>query len=253
MIEIKNDERLDIVNDDLKLIQRKNGLTFGTDALLLASFINEKEKSAAEFGSGTGIISFLLIQRKKAKKIFAYEVQDVFSTLIEKNAFINNMQDQIVVHKKDIRDADVSENDGELEYIFSNPPYMKNGAGLSNDSNEKNIARREVFGTIEDFCIGARKLLKYGGKFYLVYRPDRMSTLLFALKNSSLEPKRITFVHPDTYSPPSLLLIEAKKCGGEELKITKPLFIYKNVSHKEYTEDMSYIYANGSFPEEFYK
>ncbi len=247
------DERLDTVNDSIKLIQRKNGLTFGTDALLLASFINEKNKCAAELGAGTGIISLLLLSREKAKHIYAYEVQEQFAELTQRNARLNGYSDSLTVHLKDVRDATPAENGGELDYLFSNPPYMKNGTGLSNYRDEKNIARREVFGTIEDFCMCAKKLLKFGGRFYSVYRPDRLASLIFALKRASIEPKRITFVHPCSDTPPSLVLIEARLGGGEELKITKPLIIYKNKKHTDYTDDMKNIYDIGSFPEDFYK
>ena len=252
-IEISSEERLDTVNDQIKLIQRKKGLTFGTDALLLASYINEKESPAAEFGTGTGIISLLLLSRNKADKIYAYEVQEEFADLAERNARINGLDRRLIIHAKDVRDSSSEDTDGEVEYVFSNPPYMKSGAGLTNAASEKNIARREVFGTIDDFSKSAKKLLKYQGSFYLVYRPDRLGTLISSLKTHSLEPKRVTFVHPDIDSPPSLLLIEARLGAGEELKITKPLILYKNKEHTEYTEDMSYIYEVGSFPEEYYK
>ena len=54
-------ERIDEVNENLSLIQKKDGLTFGTDAFLLASFIKSApSKKAAELGAGTGIISRLL-------------------------------------------------------------------------------------------------------------------------------------------------------------------------------------------------
>ena len=59
-------ERCDYVNDSLKLIQETDGLTFGTDALLLAGFIKGKYKYGCEFGSGSGIISMLLLTRGKA-------------------------------------------------------------------------------------------------------------------------------------------------------------------------------------------
>ena len=53
-------ERLDKVNENITLIQKKDGLTFGTDAFLLASFIKSTpSKTAAELGAGTGIISLL--------------------------------------------------------------------------------------------------------------------------------------------------------------------------------------------------
>ena len=43
-------ERIDYVNDSLSLIQKTDGLTFGTDALLLAGFICGKYATAAELG-----------------------------------------------------------------------------------------------------------------------------------------------------------------------------------------------------------
>ena len=51
-------ERLDEINEDLKLIQRKGGLTFGTDAYLLSAFVKKNTSgSCADFGCGTGVIS----------------------------------------------------------------------------------------------------------------------------------------------------------------------------------------------------
>ena len=47
------DERLDEVNENLRLIQKTNGLTFGTDAYLLAAFVRPMPSSfAVELGGG---------------------------------------------------------------------------------------------------------------------------------------------------------------------------------------------------------
>ena len=64
-------ERCDFVNDNLNLIQDTEGLTFGTDALLLAGYISGKYKSGCELGSGSGIISMLLLTREKLAKCVA--------------------------------------------------------------------------------------------------------------------------------------------------------------------------------------
>ena len=62
-------ERLDEVNDDLKLIQSKDGLTFGTDAYLLAAYMSEmRVDTAVELGGGTGIISLLTATHERAKR-----------------------------------------------------------------------------------------------------------------------------------------------------------------------------------------
>ena len=58
-VNLQPDERLDEINENLSLIQKKDGLTFGTDAFLLAAFMKSRVKTAADFGSGTGVASLL--------------------------------------------------------------------------------------------------------------------------------------------------------------------------------------------------
>ena len=250
---LNDNERLDKVNDNISLIQRKNGLTFGTDALLLAAYISKHGNTACELGSGTGIISLLLLQRKKADKVYAFELQKEFASITEKNALLNDLHDKLIVINRDVREASSTNIESEADFVFTNPPYMKMGAGLCNFHDEKNIARREVFGTISDFCLCAKRLLKFGGRFYCVYRPDRLAELICSMRGASIEPKRLTFVHTESDSPPSLVLVEGRMGAGEELCVTRPLIIYKDQTHKEYTDDLKYIYEKGLFPEDRFK
>lgn len=241
-------ERIDYVNDSLKLIQKTDGLTFGTDALLLAGYISGKYKNALEIGGGTGIISMLLLTRKKADTATAVEVQEEFSELIEKNAELNGLSDRLCAKLCDIRDY---KSDKEFDLIYTNPPYMKTDSGKANAMDKKNIARHEVFGDIGDFTRSAKRLLKFGGTFAVVYRPDRLVDLISAMRDSSIEPKRFTFVHADTESESSMVLIEGKSGGKSGAILTRPLIIYKDKKHSEYSEDMKYIMENGSFPDGF--
>lgn len=247
-MELKMNERLDYVNDDIELIQNTDGLTFGTDALLLAGYINGKYKRGVELGGGTGIISMLLLARGKIEKIDCVEIQDEFAELIGRNAEHNNFSDRLFPICCDVRDY---RSDKEFEIVFTNPPYMKTTSGKSNLDDKKNLARHEVAGTIFDFCRAASKALKYGGSFAVVYRPDRLIDLIDAMRKAGLEPKRMTYVHANAASEPSMVLIEAKKGGKCGLKLTRPLLIYKNKDNKEYSEDMSYIMNEGSFPKEY--
>ena len=81
-MQLKENERLDEVNDRLSLIQNTEGLTFGTDALLLAAYIGRGYKSGIELGGGTGIISMLLATRGKIEKISCVEIQEEYAELI---------------------------------------------------------------------------------------------------------------------------------------------------------------------------
>ena len=241
-------ERCDFVNDNLRLIQKTDGLTFGTDALLLAGYVSGKYKCGCELGSGSGIITMLMLTREKLDSAVALEVQEEYAKLTEENAALNGLGDKITVVNTDLRDYKPR---GEFDIVYTNPPYMKTDSGRSNALEKKNIARHEVCGGIQDFCLKAKELLKFGGSFAVVYRPDRLCDLIDSMRKSAIEPKRITFVHADTDSEPSMVLIEGKRGGKCGLLLTKPLIIYRDKAHAEYTDDMKYIMENGSFPSAF--
>lgn len=247
-MKLKKNERLDYVNDDIELIQNTDGLTFGTDALLLAGYINGKHSHGVELGGGTGIISMLLIARGKVDLIDCLEIQEEYAELIGRNAEHNNLSDRLFPICVDVRDY---RPEKECEIVFTNPPYMKTTSGRANLADQKNVARHEVAGTIYDFCRAGAKALKYGGTFAVVYRPDRLIDLIDAMRGSGLEPKRMTYVHANESSDPSMVLIEAKKGGKCGLKLTRPLLIYKNKDNKEYSSDMNFIMNVGSFPKEY--
>ncbi len=244
IIDRESETVTDRVNDGIVLTQRTKGLKFGTDALLLAAYMPEQKKPirAAELGSGTGIISLLALQRKKADRIFAYEIQESYAELTRFNAAQNGMEDRLTVICKNIKDASSADCGGELDAVFSNPPYMALGAGLQCTEGEKDIARREICGTAADFAAAASRLLKWGGTFYCVYRPERVITLISALKDARLEPKKLTFVYEHPEAEPCLVLCAARKGSGEGVKVTRPLYLRKDKSNAEYTSETQAIY-----------
>lgn len=241
------EERIDTVNDNIELIQKKDGLTFGTDALLLAGYIDSGGGRALEIGGGTGIISLLTLSRGKFDTVDVLEVQEDFAELSERNARRNSLSDKMRVICADVREFEAHK---QYDAVFTNPPYMKTNTGKANAVSRKNVARHEVNGDIEDFLKAAKRLLKYGGKFYAVYRPDRLTDLIFAMRSVGIEPKRMTVVHADAMHEPSMVLIEGRLGGGAALKLTRPLIIHSN-SRKE-SDDMAYIIENGCFPDDFY-
>lgn len=247
-MELLENERIDYVNDNLNLIQKTGGLTFGTDALLLAGYINTKSAVGAEFGGGSGIISLLLLTRKKLSSATAIEVQKEYAELTERNASLNGLSDRLTSVCTDVRDFKSEES---FDIIYTNPPYMKADSGRANAEDKKNIARHEVMGDISDFCHAARRNLKYGGIFAAVYRPDRLADLICAMRDAKIEPKRMTLVFADSEATPSMVLIEGRSGGRSGMNTTPPLIIYRDRSHKEYTEDMNYVMEHGSFPDKF--
>lgn len=241
-------ETLTKVNENINLIQNKNGLTFGTDAFLLASFIKQQKNSVAvELGGGTGIISLLCASREKFKTIYCAEIQESFANIIDRNTKLNYLDGKVISLCSDIRELKSASIGCEVDAVFSNPPYMKTDSGKRNEFDEKYIARHEVCGDISDFCSCAKRLLKHGGFFYCVWRPDRLVDLVCAMRENSLEPKEICFVHANTKSEPSIVLIKAKKGASSGSVICKPLFLNEDDNSKMLTERAKKIYEECNF------
>ena len=154
--------RLDVVNDKLKLIQNTSGLTFGTDALLLAGYVSGKGGVGCELGAGSGIISMLLLSREKLERADAVEVQGSYAELIRRNAELNSLADRLSGIHADIRDFG---NAGAYDTVYTNPPYMKNDSGKANMTDDKNIARHEIMGDIaprqRGYCASAAAPTQY--------------------------------------------------------------------------------------------
>ena len=104
MTKIYEGERIDEVNDKIKLIQKTDGLTFGTDALLLAGYVGGKGARGLELGAGSGIISFLLLTREKLARATALEIQKSYAELTERNAELNSLSERMEILNIDLRD-----------------------------------------------------------------------------------------------------------------------------------------------------
>ena len=242
---LEENERLDEVNDKLRLIQKTDGLTFGTDALLLAAFVAKKAKRALEIGGGSGIVSLLLATRERCSYIDCLEVQETYAALIERNVHLNGLDGRVNAVCADARAFPLRADTGSYDAVFSNPPYMTVDSGAACDSDTKEIARHEHFGGIADFAATASRALKYGGAFYAVFLPERLADLISACRASNLEPKRLCFVSARSELPPSMVLLEARRGGKPGLFVTPTLILKKDGLD---TEEMSYILEHGKFP-----
>lgn len=228
------DERIDEVNEGIRLIRNIRGLTFGTDAYLLAAYVHARPRArAVDLGSGTGIIPLLLLSKGKIADAVAVEVQPTFADLIARNAALNGMEERLrplCANVKELRALDLG---FEADLVVSNPPYMRCDSGRRNENEEKYVARHEVCGDIHDFCAAAGRLLKHGGHFVSVWRPDRLTELLAAMRDAHLEPKRMTYVHADEESEPSMVLTDAVKGAAPSLRVTAPLLLHPSETKGE--------------------
>jgi regulator of sigma E protease len=75
-----------------------------------------------------------------------------------------------------------------------NPPYKPVGTGIESLSEADKIARHETMCTIDDAVAAAAKLLKFGGRFCMCHRPERLCDIIVSMRAGGVEVKRIRFV-----------------------------------------------------------
>ena len=243
-MELKNGERIDDLQfKNLKIIQNEEGFCFGIDAVLLSDFAKEMKKSdtVVDFCTGTGIIAILLSGKvEKIKKIYAVEIQKEGAEMANRSVKLNKLEDKIEVLNRDLKDIDDVLKVGSVDAITVNPPYKPINSGIINDEDSLRIARHEICCTLEDILKQSSKLLKFGGSFYMVHRPERLVDIMFYMRKYKIEPKRIRFVHPNENAASNLVLVEGTRGGKPFLKFEKPLYVYDKSG--KYTDEILKIY-----------
>ena len=231
------------IDDKHSIYQFTEGFSFGTDAVLLSSFISPKKTGVGlELGTGTGIIPLLLSIHKKFGKIYALEIQEDYADLARENISLNGYEDKVEVICGDLKDVE-KHVPFYCDFVFSNPPYMKSESGKQNDCEKKRIARHEVHCNIKDVCRAAASRLQDKGEFYCVYRLTRLAELFSAMEKVDLEPKNIVFVTPKKDSPPELILVRAVKGAKPGLK-SRSIFVIQD-EKGEKTPETKLLYETG--------
>ncbi|MBQ6183370.1 MAG: methyltransferase [Clostridia bacterium] len=230
------------VNYGIKLTEFAGGIRFGTDSLLVSEFC-PRCSNAVDLGSGSGVIGLLLLAAGKAKNVTGVEISSEYARLAVRNAGQNGFSREYSCVCADVADVKRFFGAGTFGLCVSNPPYLPAGTGVTNESGLKHAAFHETASDIGGFCAAAAYLLKYGGRFCCVYRPEYVQRLLAAAGGNGLALKRLRFVHPDRVSPPSLLLAEFRKGGGAGASVLPPLFIYDDTEHKKFGAEIQKIIA----------
>lgn len=243
MIDLKSDERLDDLNrNGYKIIQNKKRFCFGMDAVLLSGFAVVKEgETVLDLGTATGIIPILLEAKTDGKHFTGLEIQEESVEMAERSVAYNGLRDKVDIVCGDIKEASGIFGMSVFDVVVTNPPYINDKHGLKNPDISMAIARHEVLCTLEDVIRESAKVLKPGGRMYMVHRPHRLAEIIDVMRRYKLEPKRLKMVHPFIDKEANMVLIESVRGGKPMVKVEKPLIIYKEQG--VYTDEIYEIYG----------
>lgn len=226
MINLAADEKIEPLGNNMEIVVSASH-TFGTDAILLANFASIKRKdTACDMGTGCGIIP-LIWCKGETKRIYAIDIQSKAIEQIKKTLVHNSLEDRIIPVNCDLRSLKGVLPEGVFDLVTMNPPYKPVGTGIESVSEAERIARHEVTCTVDNAVEAASKLLKYGGRFCMCHRPERLCDIIFSMRRGGVEVKKIRFVKQNEGKAPWLVLVEGKK-GGKSGVTVMPDLIMKN-------------------------
>lgn len=242
-INLKDNERIDeLQRNGYGIIQKTDGFCFGMDAVLLSGFAWVKEGEVAlDLGTGTGIIPILLEAKTDGTHFTGLEIQPEMAEMAGRSVAYNHLEEKIDIVTGDIKEASQLFGAASFDVVTSNPPYMNDAHGLKNPALPKAIARHEVLCTLDDVVREAARLLKPGGRLYMVHRPHRLIEIINTLTSYKLEPKRMKLVHPYVDRDANMVLIEAVRGGKSMIKVEAPIIVYKEPG--VYTDEIYEIYG----------
>ena len=215
---------------------------FGTDAFLLAYFSGYRRKDkVCDLGTGCGIIPLIMQKKEPPQVTYAVDIQEGAIEQL-RLGLEHSKTTGIVPVCADLKVLWDGAPIGQLDLVTCNPPYKVAGAGYQSEITAQKIARHEIMCNIDDVCGAAEKLLKFGGRLCVCNRPERLSDVIFAMKNHNIEPKRLRFVSKNPDEAPWLFLIEGKKGSKPFMKVEPQLYIR---SENGFTEELQRIYATG--------
>ena len=180
-----------------------------TDSMLLQAFARlPKNARVLDLGSGCGTLGTLLCARDSTCHVTGIELDQIAHNAALENINRNALQSRMVSICADLRAIPAQLQPGSFDCCISNPPYFTGGPASSTP-----LARRDDCCSTAELFAAAAKMLKYGGDFVLVHKPERLAQLISCAVSHSLEPKRLCTVRHKPNGPINLILLSCRKGG----------------------------------------
>ena len=187
-----------------------------TDSMVLADFVRlPKNARVLDLGSGCGTLGLLLCAKDPGCMVTGIELMPSAHACAMGNIRRNHLERRLYSICADLRSMPEALEKGSFHACVSNPPYFSGGAA----STRTPLARRDDCCSPFDLFSAAASMLRFGGDFFLVHKPERLAQLCAEASNAGLEPKRLRLVRHKAGGPIALILLQCRKGGKPGLII----------------------------------
>ena len=185
----------------------RGAFPLSTDSIALSGFARlPKHARVLDLGAGCGTLGLLLCAKDSGCKVTGIEVDENAHRTALQNIQSNQLSSRLASICADLRTVPSLFAAGSFDCCISNPPYF---SAAQESVNSK--ARHEQLCTLDDLFTAAGWAVRFGGDFFLVHKPERLSELCACAAAHKLEPKRLQLLRHKANDSISLVLLQCRK------------------------------------------
>ena len=224
------------------LFHHRSTMKIGTDAILLARWVEVNENDAVlDIGTGCGLIPLMLAQ-KGVKSVDAVEIDRDSYEEATQNFSNSAWKSQLFAVNDDVKHySEVCTKKYDL--IVSNPPFFF-GDNIP-EKAKKGLARHTNTLSYNDLLISVKKLLKSDGRFALVLPARESKTFLKDAENQGFYLKKEMKIVPIEGKEPNR--INMQLVVNQVDKTENEIFVLRTPDHsftKDYKEFLKDYYLD---------
>lgn len=207
-----------------------------TDSVLLAHFAGGNIFARCmDLGCGGGLLSVLLHHGCPEAVFDSADIREDAVKICRENYAANSIRGSVIC--LDVRQHRELGAAGSYDLVVCNPPYFY---GSKPSPDPARATARSGSLSPAQFSGAASYLLKRGGEFCLVHKPEYLADIFAAFRLADIEPKRLRLVCHKADSAPSLVLISGRRGGKAGLETLPNLVLCKEDGSP--TEEVRSIY-----------
>ena len=179
---------LDYLTSGSPIFQVKNSYMFTSDSIKLAHAVEEQKiENLVDLCSGSGVIGFEIAGNLNVDKLTLVELQKDLADASKLSAEFFLKRTKVEVVNDSVLNLYKYIASNSVDVVVCNPPYFKKGSGVVGENKSRAMARHEVYLTLEDIIKETKRLLKNGGKFYLIHVNSRINEIEKLLNKYNLK------------------------------------------------------------------
>lgn len=218
----------------LTLAQPKSGHRVGSDAALLAAALDLADGRIVDAGAGVGAVGLALALRSERVSVDLVDIDPALARFAADNAARNGLERRTRTLRLDLLDArarrEAGINDRSADAVVANPPFYEMGSVRVSPDPDRARAHvhaeaQEAGDPLVNWIHACLAILKPGGRFAMIHRPEALPTIFEAAENR-LGAIALLPVHPRRGASAHRLLVSGVKGSKAPLRIAPPLVLH---------------------------